>query len=104
MSMKSTISFKIIPDLYQKDEIMIHPNVGFDIDLLNPRYEMKIFPNSMVEVFNKGEEGFVEGSVVLDNKCEDKIIRMKHRFWKKIGMPKKARIFCEDNKLLLAFG
>ena len=101
--MTSTGDLIIITDLYQKEEIHLHPNVGFDLGLMNSRYKMKIFPNTIVEIFTKGSEGFIEGSVVLDNKCKDKIIKISHLFWKKIGKPKKARLFIEEDKLLMAF-
>jgi|GEM_PF-2555457 len=101
--MTSTEDLIIITDLYQKEEISLHPNIGFDLGLMNSKYRMKIFPNTVVEAFNKGTEGFIEGTVVLDNKCKDKIIKISHLFWKKIGKPKKARIFIENDKMLLAF-
>ncbi len=100
--MKNTEELDVISDLYLKTDLIIHPNTGFDLGLMNTKYPVKIFGNTTVEVFNTGENDFFNGNIILSNTCEHEKISMPSSLWKKMGMPRKVRLYYEDGKLLVA--
>lgn len=100
--MKSSQTLVVKTNLYLKDDIILHPNEGYDLGLMLPSTPVKIFSNSTIEVFNKAENGFMNGNVLLENKCTPLTIEIAKSFWKKIGSPDKVKLFYKDNKILVA--
>jgi hypothetical protein len=100
--MKNTEDLIAVPDLYNKTDLIIHPNVGFDISLMNTKHPAKIFGNVTIEIFNTGTENFISGHIILSNKCEHDKIFIPNSLWKKIGSPDKVRLYYEDGKVLIA--
>lgn len=100
--MKQTDFLGVKTSLYLQNEILIHPNEGFDLDLMNTAAHVKIFADVPIQVFNKGESDYIEGKVTLDNKATPGVITLSNKYWKKIGSPEKVQLFYEDNKLLIA--
>ena len=100
--MKSSQELTVKTSLYLKDDIILHPNEGYDLGLMLPSTSVKIFGNSTIEVFNRAEDGFINGNVLLENKCTPLTIEVAKSFWKKIGSPDKVKLFYEDNKVLIA--
>jgi len=100
--MKSTVPLNVKTNLYIKDEIMIHPNEGFEIGLMNTSQNVRLFVNTNVEVFNTGEKDYIIANLVLSNDCKHGEIILSHRFWKRIGTPPKLKLYYDNNKVLLA--
>lgn len=100
--MKSTELLNIKDNYYlEHNTIIIHPNVGIDIDLIQTVYKVKIFFNCLIEEFNK-ENGFVEGQLFLKNNCVDNTVEISHKNWVKLGKPNKVKIFLENDKVLIS--
>ncbi|MBN2544427.1 MAG: hypothetical protein JXB50_01435 [Spirochaetes bacterium] len=99
--MKSTYPLNVKTNLYIKDEIMIHPNEGFEVGLMNTSHNVKLFVNSAIEVFNNAETDYIIANLVLSNNCNHGEIIMNHKFWKKIGSPAKLKLHFDNNKVLL---
>ena len=100
--MKSTKPLTVKTSLKISDELLIHPNEGFDLGLMNTKTTTKIFANVPVDVFNTGDKDFISGNLVLSNNCNHYEIQMSHKYWKKIGSPNKVVLFFDDNKVLIS--
>lgn len=100
--MKSTEPLIVKTSLSITDELILHPNEGYDIGLMNTKTQVKIFANVPVEIFNVGDREFINGRIVLSNSCKHKEININHKYWKKIGSPHKVRVFFDDNKILIS--
>ncbi len=100
--MKGTLKLESTSDLYQKEEIIIHPNEGFDLGLMNTTNEVNIYPNANIETFNAEENQYIPGIVFLSNSCKHGKISFNKKFWKILGMPKKVKLFFDDNRLFIS--
>jgi len=100
--MKSTDCLNVKTNLYIKDEIMIHPNDGFEIGLMNTSHNVKLFVNATIETFNIAEKDYIIANLVLSNDCKHGEIIMNHKFWKKMGSPGRLKVYFDNNKVLLA--
>ena len=100
--MKSTKALLVNTDLYLNQDILLHPNDGFDLGLMNTSYQVKIFSNVTVDVFNNSEKDFIMGNLLLHNKCKHGTILICHKYWQKIGMPEKIIMFYDNEKILIS--
>jgi hypothetical protein len=101
--MKSSQALTIKTVLSQKEEeIIIHPNDGFDLGLMNTKAVVKIFCNTTIEIFNIGEKDFTPGTIILANDCPQQVAQLNHKLWKKIGSPNALRLFHDNNKILIS--
>lgn len=99
--MKNSNNLNVKTKLTGVEEIIIHPNSGFDLGLMNTRHKIKLFINATIEEFNTGKGNFVETELFLSNDCKSDEIILSHKFWKKIGSPPFIKLFYENGKLLL---
>ena len=100
--MKSTNKLLVETELSLNENMVLHPNDGFDLGLMRSTNTVKIFNNVTVEDFYNGENNFIEGDVLLDNKCMHGTIKISNKHWKKIGSPLKIKLFYDNNKILIA--
>jgi hypothetical protein len=100
--MKNSQALTVKINMVQKADIIIHPNEGFDLGLMNTLTGVKIFDNSAVEVFNVENNDFIEGHVALDNNCKPGTIQVTNRYWKKLGTPKRVILYFDSNKILVS--
>jgi hypothetical protein len=100
--MRSTNILEVITDIFLKQNILIHPNDGFDLGLMNTEYTVKVYANVTIEVFNQDDSVSTPGNLLLSNKCKFGTIKLCPKYWKKIGMPKNVKLFFSDNKVLIS--
>ena len=100
--MKSSQALLVKVNMTQKSDIIIHPNEGYDLGLMNTVTGVKIFDNSQIETFNEGSAGFYEGSIALENNCKQGTIQLTSRYWKKLGTPERVMLFYDSNKILVS--
>jgi len=93
--MKITTALNVISDFKIKDKLHIHPNDGFDIDLINVSYKVKI-----VSILSNEQENF-EGEIVLDNKCKHGNILMGVPLWQRLNKPPQVKVSISDDKSTL---
>jgi hypothetical protein len=100
--MKNTAALTALSHLGQAENtIVIHPNDGFDLGLLTLKREIRIFSNMTMDQFQARSAGFMQGIIILENRCKLGTIELNPGFWKKIGRPKSIQLFIEDDGLLL---
>jgi len=100
--MKSSEPLIVKTRLSQKDDIIIHPNEGYDLGIMNTKNPVKIFGNTTIETFNNAADNFFEGHIVLENNCSQGTVELNSKYWKKIGSPDKIRLFYEADKILIS--
>jgi hypothetical protein len=93
--MKSTGPLNVASDFRIKDKIIIHPNDGIDIDLMNFSYKIKI-----VSVLTSEKESF-DGEIVLENNQKVGHILLGASFFQKIGRPDQIKLSISDDKKIL---
>ena len=90
--MKSTDTLLVQTELSLNENIVLHPNEGFDLGLMSSANPVKIFYNVTIDVFNKGEDNFIKGSLLLENKCKHGTIKIGNKHWKKMVSPLKIKL------------
>ncbi len=100
--MKTSNVLNIETSLFIKDEIVINPNEGYDLGLLNQTTPVKIFANTSIDIFNTAKEFYTEGTVVLKNSCKQGNIQVSKKYWVFLGKPGKIRLFYNENKILIS--
>lgn len=100
--MKNTSILNIETNLFLKNDIIVHPNIGYDLGILEHTTHVKIFSNTSLDEFNKADKHFIEGSIILENKCRQGSVLLGKKYWNSIGKPENVRLFYEDNKILIS--
>ncbi len=84
-----------------RDEIVLHPNDGYDLGLLAMSNRMRIYAGTDDEDFLAGNGNCMEGTVHLKNECSLATVRMNLSRWKELGKPRHVRLTCHEDKLLI---
>jgi hypothetical protein len=100
--LKTSNVLDIETNLFVKNNIIIHPNEGYDLGLINHSTPVKIYANTSIDKFKIAEENISEGSVVLENSCKQGNVQLSKKFWNLIGKPQQVRLHYEDNKILIS--
>ena len=100
--MKSTSVLTVSTDLYLIDDIILHPNEGFDLGLINPVTPVKFFANATVEAFNSSTGEFYNGHLLLKNQCKNGTAQLGKKIYKRLGMPAKIKLFYDQDKVLIS--
>lgn len=100
--MKSSSVLNIETNLYANNNIIIHPNAGYDLGLLNHSTPVKIFANTSIDIFKSADEQFFEGSIILENNCKQGSVQLSKKYWNLIGKPERIILHYEDNKILIS--
>lgn len=100
--MKSTSLLSVLTDLFLEDDIVIHPNEGYDLGIISPTTPVKIFSNLTIEQFKDCSAGFFKGNLLLKNQCRIGTIHLGKKLWKRIGMPDKIKLINDNDKILIS--
>jgi len=96
--MKTTGELTVTTDFKLKNEIIIHPNDGFDLELMNFKY-----PVTISTILTEEKENFA-GEISLSNDCKCQTIILGTTFWKKIGKLNKIKLSISDDKKIIFVG
>ncbi|OHD25535.1 MAG: hypothetical protein A2086_11170 [Spirochaetes bacterium GWD1_27_9] len=96
--MKTTQHLTVITEFKLKDKVVIHPNDGFDLDLMSTIYKLKVS-----SVLASQNDNF-EGELFLSNDCKYGTIQLSPSYWQKIGKPNKVKLSITDDKGILYVG
>lgn len=101
--MKKTGALNVLGDFSMKDDILvIHPNDGFDLGLMQTSYSVYIFSGCTFAEFEDGTGNKVGGKILLENKCRSGTVEMGKRVWEKIGKPKKVELLYHETKVFIS--
>lgn len=101
--MKHTEELTVINDLSLKEyEVLIHPNDGYDLGLLDKHNYIKIFSTDTIEEFKKEDGQHIPGQLALANECRIGTVIISPKHWNSLGKPKKVKLIYNDKKLLIA--
>lgn len=84
-----------------KDKLIIHPNDGYDLGLLNRHYNVGMYFNEKIEVFGESDGPASSGSIFLENECRHGAIAMSKKQWQELGQPEKVMLVYNEGNLLL---
>ena len=100
--MKHTEELTVINDLSLKEhEVVIHPNDGYDLGLLDKHNYIKLFSTKTLEEFKKEDGRYMPGQLSLANECRTGTVMISSKHWNSLGKPKKVKLIYKDKKLLI---
>jgi hypothetical protein len=100
--MKCTSELSVLGDFSMKsDKLVMHPNDGYDLGLMQTDHPVRIFSNISLEEMTSGKAPFLQGKILLSNQCTSGVVQMNLQFWHKMGKPRRVKLFLEDNKVLV---
>ena len=103
--MKSTDHLTAMGDTeLVRNIIVMHPNDGYDLGLIAMDTAMKLFVGATEQDFLSGKGPHTTVSVRLKNDCAISTMRMNQKWWAEIGRPRRVRLACDQNKILLQPG
>ncbi len=101
--MKSTEYLTVMSDLkLRRNDLVIHPNDGYDLGLLSRDNEVRIFAGTGVEDFAAGKGEGVAGIIRLHNSCTVATVHMNPARWNELGKPRLVRLAYEKDRLLIS--
>ena len=100
--MKNSKLLNVETNLYVKNDIIIHPNEGYDLGLLSHSTPVKIFTNTSIDIFKSADEDFIDGVIILENGCRQGNIQLSKKCWNLMGKPEKVILYYENNKILIS--
>ena len=101
--MKQTEELTVINDLSLKEyEVVVHPNDGYDLGLMDKHNYIKVFSRNTLEEFKKDDGRYMPGQLSLANECRIGTVIISSKHWKSLGKPKKIKLFYNAKKLLIA--
>jgi len=90
--MKTTSELEVVTDFKLKNKVVIHPNDGVDIDLMNSCYIV-----TFSTILTPEKETF-QGELCQSNDCKYQTIMISPGLWQKIGKLKKIKLAISDDK------
>lgn len=100
--MKHTEELTVMNDLSLKEyEVLIHPNDGYDLGLLDKHNYIKIFSRNTLEEFKKEDGHYISGQLSLANDCRTGTVMISSKHWNSLGKPKKVKLIYNNKKLLI---
>jgi len=101
--MKRTNPIKLRLDVrLPSNEIVIHPNEGFDLGLMKDSYPVHIFTNMKLPDFMAAEGSSNPGTINLLNECPHETMWVGKKLYEEMKRPDKALLVLVDQKLLIA--
>ena len=101
--MKKTSALTVYSQTGQSsNQIVIHPNDGFDLGLMSLNYPADIYSKISVDDFQKGSSQAVTGSIRLENNCRPGTIELGVKYWKELGKPETVILYYDEGKLLVS--
>ena len=100
--MKKLGPLSILADYSFDDKtLVIHPNDGYDLDLMTTSYVVKIYIAASEEDVLNDKASFHWGKIHLKNECRLGTIEMSLRLTERMSKPNKLHLLMIDDKLLL---
>ncbi len=101
--MKSTEYLTVMGDLkLRRNDLVIHPNDGYDLGLLSRDNEVRIFAGTSMEDFAAGKGDGINGTIRLHNSCTIATVHMSLARWNDLGRPQTVRLAYEKDRLLIS--
>jgi hypothetical protein len=99
---KTTNILKVYTNNNQEENvIVIHPNDGLDIGLMNSIHTIKFSLRLLKDVDLMTTDWLVDGSIILENNCKTGSIELSTKLWKNFGKPDNVMILKENNNIYL---
>ena len=84
------------------NEVVIHPNDGYELGLMQTNYPAQIYLNATQERFESGTGDYINGHILLKNECRTGTIELSQSQCARLGQPSRARLTCQDGKVLVS--
>jgi hypothetical protein len=99
--MKKTGSLKVsVSAAMERQQLMMHPNDGFDLGLMRVEHQVRLCRNLNLEGYLKGSEGDVDPICLsLRNECPQQTILVGLALYRALGEPTKAVVLYDGHRL-----
>ncbi len=99
MSIKHTRDLSVYVDnALAIGELVIHPNDGFDLGLINPRYPMAICNQISTPGVNSSAH---QGNILLKNSCRSGTIQVSQKQWELLGKEKTVTLLLKTDTIFI---
>lgn len=99
MSIKHTRGLSVYVDnALAIGELVIHPNDGFDLGLINPQYPMAICNQTSTPGVNSSAH---QGRILLKNSCRSGTIQVSQKQWELMGKEKSVTLLLKTNTVFI---
>jgi len=100
--MKRTEALNIMVDSsFPLGKIVIHPNDGFDLGLMQTHYTARVFMNIRLSDFKEECGDPVQGQIFLENTCRRGYAELSQKCWERMKKPNSVLLVYDSNKVLL---
>lgn len=82
-------------------KVVVHPNEGFDLGLMNTCYPVKVYLNIPLADFQQEKTEAMQGQIFLENTCRKAYAELSQKTWNKMGSPENVILIYENGKLLI---
>ena len=101
--MKATETLVVTGDsAIAHDTIVIHPNDGFDLDLVTRSNALRILAAAPRAGGGTPAADDGTGTVLLENECPCGTLRMSLAIWRETGRFRRARLYRDGDTILIA--
>lgn len=102
MYMKRTLPLKVMVDSsFPLGKVVIHPNEGFDLGLMQTSYPAKVFMNISLSDFQQEAVEPVPGQIYLENACRKGHVELSKKCWELMGGPDHVLLVYNEARVLL---
>jgi hypothetical protein len=99
MSIKHTRGLSVYVDnALAIGELVIHPNDGFDLGLINPQYPMAICNQTSTPGVNSSAH---QGRILLKNSCRSGTIQVSQKQWELMGKEKSVTLLLKTDTVFI---
>ncbi len=84
-----------------EDTLVVHPNDGFDLGLMQVSHPVYIYKGISIADFKENKGDRISGKIHLKNECRLGTVEMGLKALEKIGKPKKVQLYYEEPNLLI---
>lgn len=100
--LRKTSQLAVFGNVYMaEDMIKIHPNDGFDVNLMHTNQAIKVNINVKASKQILQVKNNLNCSVLLDNECKLGTIEVSHKLWKKIGKPRNVVLVHKQKQIFM---
>ncbi|MFP4362851.1 MAG: hypothetical protein ACLFR1_03165 [Spirochaetia bacterium] len=100
--MKHTGRLDIRTDVrFPINKVVIHPNDGYDLGLMNREYDVDLYFNAPLEAIKSNSGKPLNGTIHLENECKLGTLEISKKLWEQIENPKKAVLVYTPEKLII---
>ncbi|MBN1696572.1 MAG: hypothetical protein JW881_03560 [Spirochaetales bacterium] len=100
--MERTNILKVYTNHNQEENvIIIHPNDGLDIGLMNSSHSIKLSLQLVRDPGPFSSDWMIDGSIMLENGCKTGSIELSTKLWKNFGKPDNLAIVKNNDNIFL---